>query len=81
MCPEIKHSQSGLEKSSVLGLEVLASAPETVFQNFLLQGAVGGGPGALETGMGQGRVLKYNFVFQQHDLDRLCKENPPASSY
>lgn len=48
MCLEIKHSQSGLEKSSVLGLEALASAPKTAFQNYLLQG-VGGGHGSLET--------------------------------
>lgn len=56
MCPEIKHSQSGLEKSSVLGLEALASAPETAFQNFLLQGAVGVGRGPLRLwdGPGQG---------------------------
>lgn len=50
MCLEIKHSQSDLEKSSVLGLEALALAPKTAFQNYLLQG-VGGwvGHGSLET--------------------------------
>lgn len=37
MCPEIKHSHPGQEKSSVLGLEMeaLALVPETAFQNYI----------------------------------------------
>jgi len=40
MCPEIKHSQPGQEKSSVLGLEMkaLVLAPETSSQNSLPEG-------------------------------------------
>lgn len=81
MCPEIKHSQSGLEKSSVLGLEALASAPETAFQNFLLQGAVEGGQGTLET-VGWARAGFWSIILFSNNMTLTdCKENTPASSY